>query len=359
LIRYDGKTWTPLHALDHKTDRRLDGAIAGAGPRAAVLVHARTAAALVIGDTVTTGGDVRALVTANRATVAAEFPLATRGNYAAASNGLSNLFADAAGNLWLLDAQRLSVLAGDRWLDTGTPLRAAGSPAGFVHFASAVGDGSKVYVTDFATLNRGVAALGEVHNDHGPTVVFTPAQRTGERELTYLTLRDPAGALWLPITYRPGDPGRPSGHWATRLTEKGVDAQFDTSGLPMLVDRGGTVGLGQPRRPADHIPARLHLWRDGRVVHSLDITGAGDRFRLFADRPGSVWAWTDLGLQHFVAKDPADPRTYTLARTYTPQGVDRRIELVEFSPLGFVALTAATIAPEAPRTLYLVRLPAD
>jgi hypothetical protein len=367
LARYDGKTWTPL--VDFDDFGQLVAAVAGAGPAGALLARGSNKSALILGDKVTTGDDFRALITAaDRAALVAAFPNPTRGSYPRPAS--LNLFADAAGNLWLLDDGRLGVLAGDRWLDADVPLRAAGFASGKAPFAAAVGDGSKVYVTEFSPGIQGAAALGEVRGTgKDAALVFLPEDCATAMRFTDPTVRDADGRLWLPITWRihhtenGRDVGPLGGRWATRYTPKGPDLRLDESaGMPALFDRSSTLWLAQA--DPDFGPIRgFNLWRTDHVVLSIPTPGIGQRAELFADRPGSVWAWTTVGLRHYVAKDPSDPRTYALARTYTPRDLDRPAARATFSPLGFVALSVPV--PARVRThsletdLYVVPLPTE
>jgi hypothetical protein len=363
LTRFDGKTWTPLGAL--KGDGPITAGVAGGGREGGVLVQCGETFALVLGDKVKTGADVEELIAANRDAVVAAFPQTTRARYTRPL--FLNCFADAGGNVWLHDRERLRVLSGGRWLDTDLALRAAaGGRAGPPLYVSAVGDGSKVYVTDF-TPNGGLAALGDVRRaGDEAAVVFTRTNQTGDMRAMDASVRDTKGALWVPVTWRnvvrddAAGNGATGGQWATRFTERGIDLQLGAgAGAPFLIDRDGNLWLGKGE--ANWGTAHgFAIWRDGRVRHTVDVTGAGERFRLFADRPGSVWLWGDTGLQHFRAKNSAEPWAYAHERTYTPRDVKGRPDGVAFSSRGFVALGfGGSSRSREGASIDIVRLPQE
>ncbi len=65
------------------------------------------------------------------------------------------IVSDKAGNIWYLENHRVLVYVRDHWVLASEPLTAAGSRRGNVGYLSAVGDGSKVYVSDRGMLYEG------------------------------------------------------------------------------------------------------------------------------------------------------------------------------------------------------------
>jgi hypothetical protein len=174
----------------------------------------------------------------------------------------------------------------------------------------------------------------------GPQAVFTPGAPDDRQPLeTQVTpVRGPTTAI-APVA-------------TSRVTDKRIEAQLPAeAGTPVLADQNGNCWLR--KRDTNWGSAGVfNLWRDGRIASSVEVPGAGPQPRLFADRPGSVWIWTDQGLQHFRASDPAKPWAYAYHKTFLPLALDRRAASVSFSPGGLVQFTVER-ETDSVRTFHL------
>lgn len=342
-VRFDGKAWAGVAGLDDL--RSVRGFVAG--DDGAMILVASDGCALVMGERVTRRATLRELVAACSDDVARRFKR-THG-----SEWMS-VAADRAGNIWVRETRKLSVLVEGRWLEAAGLLRDAGSRTGEIEHLSLCGDGSRVYMTDFMMVHsRGRSFFGEVV---GGRLIFSKAPHTNERAVMHLGVRDRAGALWVPGSVR-GSRGTCdwiSGQLALRITEKGVVQKLKSAGWARLVDQSGNVWLGSVRGKA---ATTFNIWRDGRIAHALTVPGAHERSVLFSDRPGSVFVWTKLGLQHLLAKDPRDPRSFALGKLYSIEGIDGHSIRAAYSPLGYFLLGAYSDQGGRRYSLHMVPLP--
>ena len=88
------------------------------------------------------------------------------------------------------------------------------------------------------------------------------------------------------------------------------------------------------------------------MVHSKFVTSPTDVHSLFADKPGSVYAWTTMGLIHLAKGEDG---SYQAGKTYLlPELAGYRSPL--FSRLGYVVAPTNTGSPPEPQ-VTLFRLP--
>lgn len=259
--------------------------------------------------------------------------------------------ADAAGNVWTKrrHGQELRVFAGGKWRDTNGALQVKGAwrpEAAFIAFAGA---GPRVYVNDTSDGNdqvSGRAFLAEVGADG--TFRFTEAPHTEVRQLTHVAIHDSAGRLWV-FGYAPGGNKHPpvgtEASGAYRIGQNGVDAEIPGA-LPLRVDDDGNLWFrardpkSPPKAPAPfRSPSDLiKVWRDGKTYDLPALGPLGRQAHVFPAGKGRVFVWTDMGLQLFTA-DPAVPAKFTAGPLYAIDGMDGRPQRVEYSPLGFVAVS--------------------
>jgi hypothetical protein len=259
-----------------------------------------------------------------------------------------SIFVDKSGNIWLKDSRNLHVLVGDRWLDGGEAIKKAGAARPEVEYLAGVGDGSRVYLNDFNFKPEQKAAFfGEVKNGE---LHFTQAPHTCERTI-FQTIVDRTGALWIPDVI--GTCSSYSGKTSLRLTEKGVAEELQNKGWPYLVDEGGNLWLGDIWLQR---PNRFNIYRQGMPPAALTIPSADKNTRLFSDKPHSVWAFTPIGLQHFVATAD-NPTTFVRKGVYSITGLKGFVQRVEYSPLGYVVV--GTFSEKREYHLSLIRLPKE
>jgi hypothetical protein len=251
---------------------------------------------------------------------------------------------DKAGNVWLLKGMTIRVWTGKEWLDGGQRLKDLGSAKGWIVYANAVGDGSKIYMSDdrFGAGNK--AFLGEVKDGR---LVIEAAPQSGSRDLMQRSPRDTDGGLWVPrFLYDRGSIPERIGQTALRVLPSGAVQELSNKGLAYLCDQGGNVWLGSiiGGRPED-----FNLWREGKIVAAVSIPGAGAYHGtpMASDRPGSVWACTQVGLVHLVAEDPKAPASFAVKAVYHLKGADGTVSVMEYSPRGYLLLRGEAPIPNS------------
>lgn len=253
---------------------------------------------------------------------------------------------DLAGNVWCWEPTgRLLVEVDGAWSDADEALTAAGSHAGRVTNAVLVGDGSKLYVRakDAGRID-GNAFFAEVKNGK-PQFISAPRDVDGFQPPRNLFDRD--GGFWIGVSTK-------AGQVAHRVGRDGGVEEIRNVGLPVLADEAGHVWLREIRGPNQE---NFHIWRNGQLVQKLVIPKADKNTFLFSDRPGSVYAWTDSGLQHLLADGP-DFDAYRLDKVYPVEGIPGQALSKGYSEHGYLAVLTALDTRTAPYYhLYLVRLP--
>lgn len=258
------------------------------------------------------------------------------------------------GHLWLLQENDLWLFANNRWYDSTDALESAGCRAGKVDYLAPVGDGGTVIVSNLRTASAGNSSFfGKLEEGK---LRFTRALHIPYRFGNPRPgIRDLDGAFWLPST---GSGTRRSPvfanprQWAARIKTDGAIEQLEVSGVARLADRSGNVWLSENNRLT---PGKFRIWRDGKVVQELRIP-AYENGLIFADRPGSVYAYTASGLQHVVADGP-DYREYRLGQLYSISGVVGQPTFQTFSKQGWLVICTYANTPRPKAFLNLVELP--
>ncbi|MHC4402073.1 MAG: NHL repeat-containing protein [Planctomycetota bacterium] len=225
------------------------------------------------------------------------------------------------GRLWCLREGALRLLVGRRWYDAHAGLKAAGSRSGLLEFLAPVGDGQTVFVSDLNLRHDGGRSfLGRLEEGR---LRFTDAPHPlshGFRPLP--VVRDADSGLWVPVTK--GSAGGTSdfisGRNPFRVANDGRLEEIDATGWAYLCDAAGNVWIGRPEGPS---PGTFTLWRDGRFIQELQIPAYRNGL-LFSDRPGSVYAYTAVGLQQMVA-EPPHFREYRVGPAYRIEGLRDRV----------------------------------
>lgn len=272
-----------------------------------------------------------------------------------------SLAADAQGNLWCTARQTLHVLVGDRWHESIEGLLAAGSRKCEVRYLAPIDDGQKIYLTDLQSRSEGGTSLiGEVKDGE---LSFSPAPLPAYPYTRVISLRDPAGGLWIGSHIysnsvpRFGSGDSLSGQLAIRLTAAGVADEVKNSGWPQLIDRSGTVWLGEGIVTT---VGKFNLWRNGKIVQTLTIPGF-DRQRsvLLSNAPGSVLVNTVDGLLHLVADGP-DYANYRPAKVYSLSQLDGDIQHMATTTDGqLVAFTHNINTPQRATAVWVLKPPAQ
>ena len=219
----------------------------------------------------------------------------------------------------------------DQW---GYALKFAGSRHLAIDYICPVGDGSRLFLTNFRELHEGGGSFLYARTGGNSWVARTV--HTCEPREMRLSIRDDEGALWVPGSIRKAEEGRDlvTGQMAYRITEKGAVDKIKNAGWARLLDQSGYIWLGSIwQQPS----SRFHLWKEGKIEHTLEIPKADRTTYLCSDQKGSVYAWTPDGLQHLESMEDANYKPTTLYRTTNVGG---RIIRMEYSRLGYLAAVA-------------------
>jgi hypothetical protein len=260
--------------------------------------------------------------------------------------------ADAKGNIWLVEGENMSVLIGKRWVDAAKPLVAAGSRLGRARFVAAVGDGSKVYLSDLLLLHdKGRSFVGEIKNGE---LLFTDAPHAAHGNDFLTGLRDDDGGLWVAGTICKGMQTCDAifGQISVRFGRKDAAEKYTNAGWPLLIDQAGNVWLGRIRGQPEN---KLNVWRGGRIVQTLELPNTDKVWALHSDKPGSVYAWTTLGITWLKADGP-DFAHFRPGKTYAVPVVPGRPTLIAYSEFGYLVATSYTDYPRK-HYLHLIRIP--
>jgi hypothetical protein len=342
MSRFDGKQWRPVPHLA----KLSPASTLVAGGNGTILAECRDGWAIFTKDTLFQSATLEALVAAH----AAEFAAGFRGPHRAHWYG-DNVFiqADKEGNIWMVRfrTRQLSVFSRGQWLDPTEAMIRAGAQQNRVSVLAGVGDGAKVYVNDAADAKRGgCGLLGRVESG---ALIFEIAPHSSDLHQTTHPLYDADGALW--VLGESKDKERRNGISTFCLTAKGIGDEIKDL-LPYLVDPSGNV-WGRPG-PYPMAKDPLKVWRGGHVSEGPALHGLDRYARLLSDRPGSVYVWTDLGVQHLVAS-AADPAQFKVDRVYS-LAIEGRPWQIDYTPLGFFVISS--FVPRQPIcNLDLVPLP--
>jgi len=298
LCSFDGREWRAIAAADPNVSGVIWSCV---GTDGAVLVrfdrgYIDRGYGLRIDDAWTFAPDLRQLVERHRVAVTRCFRRTA---------GSDAIVADTAGNIWVLDNSRLTVLVADRWEDVTLALQAVGKAVNAgLQFLAGVGDGSRVYVSDLAT--KGL--VGEVV---AGVPRFTEGPFSDNRRLLWLGVREPGGALWIPATRNAPGPNKQYrvGQFPQRLTEAGVTHEVTDCGWPLLADAAGDVWFASGTKTPGMVD-ELIVWRDGAVKARVPFQAREEGLRLFAAGHGRVLAWTYLGLRLVTAQGEPEAGGY-------------------------------------------------
>ncbi len=273
-------------------------------------------------------------------------------------SGKTFLVAGPKGLVWYLEAGALRLLEGRRWHDALGPLMGAGSRSGHVQWMAPIGDGRRVYASDFALIHDGgksfVVGLkdGKLRTEVAPHVREMSFDNGGK----YLGIRDTKGALWLPTskTVSAGTCDHTTAQLAVRLDETGIAGKWENRGWARLVDASGNVWF-------DSVPGKggsvLNVWRDGEFIQEISVPGYEGSL-LFSGGPGSVHVHTAAGIGHLLAEPPGF-RRYRLDKVYgLPETLWGTVPHA-FSKQGYVLFLLRPRGQSQPSVLHLVKLPYD
>jgi hypothetical protein len=337
VSRFDGDRLTPL-AHTAGLALNLQGNAPVVTGYDAVLLRQEGVWRLVTPTQVLTGGSVKEMIASKPEAFAAAFRDAPARVLIRTLDKakVPYVYADAAGNVWLLGEDSLvSVFAGGAWRDVPAPVDERLVLSTLVSIAP-VGDGAHVFLSvSTGRLADGIGHLLSFEN--GRFVVAEAPVLVGQ---TFLREKE---GIW----YLAGTSGTPAGESEAvappgpvaelvRLTGKGVAERLPMA-TPLAVDSAGNVWI----REND----RLSVYADGKRVN---VTEPGDPLAasavLYAGGGGRVYAVSDLGVQEFtVARGRATPE-----KAYRPL----EDSAVRFSqPLGFFYSSGAN------KPLTVVKLP--
>ncbi len=354
LVRFDGAKWTPVghHTAGDSADTapQIRTMLPGKGGR--MLVRTDDHDAIYDGDKEIARGPITDIIEQHpdviRQTFTPDRGAPTNMNPV---NAAFSIIADKAGNIWYLENHRLQVYVRDHWVSANEPLTSAGSPHGSAQYLTAVGDGSKVYVSNLAMYYQGGCSFLGCVKDGDLDFAKAP-HVTGYESMAHV-LRAADGSLWLPVRIGVGHGTCDyySGQVACCISEKGVDQELRNTGWSQLVDEAGNVWLGHiPGMPVDV----FRVWRRGKVVQELAIPQS-QLGLLFSDRSGSVYVRTRTGLHHYTADGPRF-HPYHLAKTYSFDDMMGPPIAQAYSKLGYLLLLTKSNSPRS-TSLHLVHLP--
>jgi hypothetical protein len=165
------------------------------------------------------------------------------------------------------------------------------------------------------------------------------------------SVRDAEGAIWAIGNFK-----EPAGNYRQNiicLVTDGIREKLDCVGKPKLVDAAGNLWVEKNLGPARVV---YKLWRKGEWGQEITVPNITRNLPLFSDRPGSVYAWTSLGLQQLLA-DPPDFKQYRLGRLYSLDNLSGEINVLSFTKQGHVVLMMQGGPDSSPLTLGLLKLP--
>ncbi|MCC6123851.1 MAG: hypothetical protein IT426_02730 [Pirellulales bacterium] len=348
LVRYDGKGWRTPEFQPTQMVRSLTP-----GKGGVLLVQTSLESILYRGEKLVAAGDPVELIEKHRELFRTSFgPDMPPSAYDPNSRQLGQVLADKAGNIWRLEeGGGLMVLAGERWQSAQEALVAAGSPDGTASYIVPLGDGQKIYVADRGGKLGGLGAFfGEVRDGK---LRFSQAPKIEIRDNDALKVRDAEGAIWA-ISLLDASKGS-SREYIVRLGGEGVREKLEAVGTPRLVDAAGNLWV---EKNAATDGCAYRLWRNGRWGRELAVPNVARNCRLVSDRPGSVYAWSNLGLQQLVADSP-DFDDYRPGRLYALDDVSGEVGALACGKQGLLALLVQGGPATAPWTLGLLKLPEE
>jgi hypothetical protein len=269
----------------------------------------------------------------------------------------TRIVADAAGDLWVQSGEHIFVLVGEQWLDATPALQAEGVLTVMIRAPAAVGNGSKIYLSDQRPVqDRGKSVLASIVDGQ---LQLEPAPHFSRDPSLATDIRDPEGGLWIAqdsaaATSPTRSAGMTSviyGQRVLRLTDAGPLDDYKNAGWPILADHAGCIWLG---RIYDQPTNRFNIWRR-KLVQELEIPGTDWVPHVVSDKPGSVYAWSSRGLEHLVAEEHPVFR-YVLDATYAIPSLPPLVLFTSASQHGYLVFVTATNEPSR-RQVHLIRLP--
>lgn len=346
LARFNGRTWEIV-----RREEKITPVLCGL-ERVVIATADGIDYRLFQGGKLLGQGSLRKLIQQHRATIAASFTPQTP---QVRPNGCW-ITADLQGNIWLLELGRPAVLVGDTWIEAKNALWAADAREFGACFMSAVGRGSQVYLSNLMLVNeRGKSIIAEVKE--GVLKISEAPHVTDHSGTSRLGLRDLEGGIWLPrvIAVAVGMSDQVKGLRTSRLTDGGELQEFPNY-WPQLVDRSDNVWMTKVRPPS---ATQLQIWRRGKIVQELEVPQANALYGLFSDRPGSVYAWTPLGLQRFVAnkgsKEGSNDGKYEFDAIYPLPKLPSVTTHFAYSTMGFLVVGSSQSIGQ--RQVHFVQIP--
>jgi hypothetical protein len=349
LARYDGKEW---HTLDTQPSQMIQSITPGKG--GVMLVQNHMEAILYRGEKEIASGDLVDIIEKNREVFKESFgPDSPNISYDPNSQQTTQVIADKAGNIWRREESgRLLVLIGDNWVLAHEPLVAAGSPSGMVWYITTIGDGQKIYGCDQSRgmPNKLEAYFGEVKDGK---LIFAPAPRIEIRDKDSLKVRDTDGSIWGFANMK-----ELNGNYRQQLiclNVDGIHEKLEITSNPRLVDAAGNLWIDKGAGPAGCV---YQIRRKGEYLGEILLANVKRQFPIFSDKPGSVYTWTNHGLQHLVADGP-DFKKYRLGKLYSIDNLSGEVQSLVYSKQGFVVVLMQGGSNHSPYTLGVVKLPEE
>jgi len=228
---------------------------------------------------------------------------------------------DKGGRVWMVIDHKLRVLDATRtWTELQWPAGADPQPnlpnqmeRGPTTVVR-VGDG--VYVADM-TLAKGLkhSSGGVPARAYFVTLQDGKANWADALEVPAANdqmFRAPDGALW--IAFRRETQGKPP--WTNvknvlaRVDGNADPKEYVLPAEPVLLDRSGILWLAAGGSYVDIHDGAFSLWKDGEIVGHVSVPGVWTGKSIVADKPGSVWVLTNIGLHHLVAEGASKPFDY-------------------------------------------------
>ena len=248
-----------------------------------------------------------------------------------------DLLIDLGGRIWLIRRSGVDVLADGTWHEVLSQ-RMDG--------AAVLGDGRDILL--FPSDRRATTIVGwrEGKVQVRPIEIAEP----GAKMTHHVPKRSPDGSVWFGLERYVRDPQGRAQHLefhSVRVTPDGESQILRHVGWPRLVEADGTVWLGGSGKfIGDGYADEFAVWRDGRIVQRLTIPRADRASRFLSVKPGSVWVWSNHGLRHLLADDPAAPGQYRVGRLFRPTADGRPFNITFFlsgprlivSPRGYIAV---------------------
>jgi hypothetical protein len=124
-------------------------------------------------------------------------------------------------------------------------------------------------------------------------------------------------------------------------------------GLPCMTDPTGSIWVWRVPLESNEL---LKVDCGRKVVQKIALPCLDSRMMLICDRPGSLYALTNVGLQHIVADAPAFDH-YRVDKVYSIADVSGEIVGYDCSKEGNLLLSDRQNNSSSPFMLHSIRLP--